>query len=166
MAIPLDPISAALKGENPKVMVRMPTGFAVIGDRQFLPGYSLLLVDDLSVDHLTDLPWARRTAFLFDLSLLGEAVFNVARESGACRINYQILGNAWPHLHGHVYPRYSWEPPELAVGPPGGYPKETRDATDTAYSNEKHGPLRDAITVELRRLMADAFGPDYFAKPS
>jgi len=48
----------------------MRSGFAVIGDTQHLPGYSLLLTDDPSADHLTDLEWERRKAFLFDLSLL------------------------------------------------------------------------------------------------
>ena len=31
------------------VMARMPSGFAVIGDTQHLPGYSLLLFEDSSV---------------------------------------------------------------------------------------------------------------------
>src|SRR5689334_18412708 len=47
---------AALRGENPMVMARMATGFAAIGDTQHLPGYSLLLTDDLNIDHLADLP--------------------------------------------------------------------------------------------------------------
>jgi len=54
-----DRIGSALRGENPLVMARMRSGFAVIGDTQHLPGYSLLLTDDVSVDHLTDLDRAR-----------------------------------------------------------------------------------------------------------
>ena len=50
-----DRIDAAHRGENPSVMARMRSGFAVIGDTQHLPGYSLLLYDDPSLDHLTDL---------------------------------------------------------------------------------------------------------------
>ena len=38
-----DRIGSALKGENPMVMARMKSGFAVIGDNQFLPGYCVLL---------------------------------------------------------------------------------------------------------------------------
>ena len=52
-------------------MARMRSGFAVIGDTQHLPGYSLLLTVDPSADHLTVLDWERRTSFLFDLALLG-----------------------------------------------------------------------------------------------
>ena len=40
----VDRISSARRGENPLVMARMPSGFAVIGDTQHLPGYSLLLL--------------------------------------------------------------------------------------------------------------------------
>ena len=98
-------------------MARMRSGFAVIGDTQHLPGYSLLLTDGLEVDHLTDLDWERRKQFLFDLSLIGEAVQRACRENGLRRINYEVLGNAEPVLHGHVHPRYDWEPPERIIGP-------------------------------------------------
>jgi hypothetical protein len=44
-----DRIGAALRGENPTVLRRLRAGFAVIGDVQFLPGYSVLLVDEPGV---------------------------------------------------------------------------------------------------------------------
>jgi len=137
----------------------MRTGFAVIGDTQHLPGYSLLLTDDLEVNHLTDLPWSRRRDFLFDLSLVGEAVFAVARERGAHRINYEVLGNSWPHLHGHVHARYEWEPRDKIGGPVWRYPKERRNAAEHAYDHARHGELRAAITAELKRVMGEAYGP-------
>jgi diadenosine tetraphosphate (Ap4A) HIT family hydrolase len=139
------------------VMARMRTGFAVIGDTQLLPGYSLLLLDDLSVDHPTDLPRARRRDFFFDLALLGEAVFAITRKRGAWRVNYEVLGNAWPHLHGHVHPRYEWEPPERITGPVWRYPKEVRNAPEHAYDEGRHGELRAAITAELQRVMSDSY---------
>lgn len=150
-------ITAALRGDNPKVMARMRTGFAVIGDTQHLPGYSLLLIDALDIDHPTDLPWSRRRDFFFDLSLLGEAVFAVTKDQGAWRINYEVLGNSWPHLHGHVHPRYEWEPSEKIGGPVWRYPKELRNAPEHAYDDARHGELRASITIELTRVMADAY---------
>lgn len=69
-----DPVGSAHRGENPMVMARMRSGFAVIGDTQHLPGYSLLLCENPAVDHLTDLPLDGRRAFLLDMALLGEAV--------------------------------------------------------------------------------------------
>ena len=38
-----DRIGSAERGENPTVLARMRSGFAVMGDSQFLPGYCLLL---------------------------------------------------------------------------------------------------------------------------
>jgi hypothetical protein len=72
----------AIRGPKEMIMARMPSGFAVIGDTQHLQGYSVLLCDDETVNHLTDLDWERRKTFLFDLSLLGEAVQVRAAETG------------------------------------------------------------------------------------
>jgi hypothetical protein len=58
-----DRIGSAHRGENPLVMARMRSGFTVIGDTQHLPGDSLLLTDDPSVNHLTD-PEALARLFL------------------------------------------------------------------------------------------------------
>jgi diadenosine tetraphosphate (Ap4A) HIT family hydrolase len=152
-----DRIGSAHRGEDPMVMARMRRGFAVIGDTQHLPGYSLLLCDDASVDHLSDLDWKRRSEFLFDLSLLGEAVEFACRSRGLRRVNYEVLGNSMPWLHGHVHARYVWEPPERVGGPVWRYPRAERTALEHAYSDDKHGELRSAITHELDRLMGAAY---------
>jgi diadenosine tetraphosphate (Ap4A) HIT family hydrolase len=153
-----DRVGSALRGENPLVMARMRSGFAVIGDTQHLPGYSLLLTDDPFANHLIDLDWERRKQFLFDLSLIGEAVQRACRENGLRRINYEVLGNAEPVLHGHVHPRYNWEPPERITGPVWRYPKELRNDPRYAYSDERHGEVRAAITAALNALLARAYG--------
>ena len=152
-----DRVGSALRGENPLVMARMRSGFAVIGDTQHLPGYSLLLTDDPSVNHLTDLDWERRKQFLFDLSLIGEAVQRACRENGLRRINYEVLGNSWPYLHGHVHARYEWEPRDKIGGPVWRYPRELRNAAEHAYDDARHGELRAAITAELQRVMDEAY---------
>jgi diadenosine tetraphosphate (Ap4A) HIT family hydrolase len=152
-----DRVGSALRGENPLVLARMRSGFAVIGDTQHLPGYSLLLTDDVSVNHLTDLDWGRRTQFLFDLSLIGEALQRACRANGLRRINYEVLGNSEPILHGHVHPRYDWEPTDRVGGPVWRYPKELRNAPEHEYSDERHGELRAAITAELQALLERAY---------
>jgi diadenosine tetraphosphate (Ap4A) HIT family hydrolase len=149
-----DRVGSALRGDNPLVMARMRSGFAVIGDTQFLPGYSLLLTEDPSANHLTDLDWSRRRQFLSDLALLGEAVETACKPRGLRRINYEVLGNALPLLHGHIHARYDWEPPEMVTGPVWRYSQETRNAPEHAYSEEKDGELRAAITAVLVELIA------------
>jgi diadenosine tetraphosphate (Ap4A) HIT family hydrolase len=151
-----DRVGSALRGENPLVMARMESGFAVIGETQFLPGYSLLLTDDPSADHLSDLEWPRRSQFLADLALLGEAVEQACRPRGLRRINYEILGNSVSVLHGHVHPRYEWEPLDRITGPVWRYPKDVRDARVHAYSDDKHGDLRSEIAAALKALMESA----------
>lgn len=152
-----DRIGSAHRGENPMVMTRMPSGFAVIGDTQHLPGYSLLLCEDSSVNHLTDLDRPARLQFLSDLALLGEAVQLACRERGLRRINYEVLGNSLQWLHGHVHARYDWEPADRVGWPVWCYPPEERDAPEHAYEDARHGELRASIAAELERLMDAAY---------
>jgi diadenosine tetraphosphate (Ap4A) HIT family hydrolase len=121
-----DRIGSAHRGEKPMVMARMRSGFAVIGDTQQLPGYSLLLVDDPGVDHLGDLPMPARTRFLQDLALLGEAVEAACQPHGLRRINYEVLGNSLGWRHAHVHARYDWEPPERVGCPVWAVPRPVR----------------------------------------
>jgi diadenosine tetraphosphate (Ap4A) HIT family hydrolase len=148
-----DRVGAAIRGDNPMVMARMRSGFAVIGDTQQLPGYSLLLTDVPSANHLTDLARPARAAFLLDLSLIGEAVTAACRSDGLRRVNYEVLGNSMDFLHGHVHARYDWEPPDRIGGPVWRYPKELRYGDDHAYSDERHAALRARITAELQRIV-------------
>jgi diadenosine tetraphosphate (Ap4A) HIT family hydrolase len=149
-----DRVGAARRGENPMVLARMRSGWAVIGDTQFLPGYCLLLSDVDGADHLTDLAPAQRDEFLSDMGRLGEAVLAACTglDPSVRRINYEILGNSDRHLHAHVFPRYNWEPPELLVGPVWHYPDDRWTSPRDAYA-EEHEPLRQAITEELARLL-------------
>lgn len=112
-------VGAALTGTNPTVLARLQASFAVIGDVQFLPGYSVAISDTPGVDRLTDLPKPKRRAFLADMELLGDSAENVcaAQDPGFRRINLEILGNTDHFLHAHIWPRYDWEPAEL-VGRP------------------------------------------------
>lgn len=149
----MDRIGAALRGENPTVVRRLGSGFAVIGDVQFLPGYSVLLADDPGVERLSDLPKARRLSFLSDMDRLGEAVERACRglDSGFRRVNLEILGNSDPFLHAHVWPRFEWEPAELVAKPVWLYPGN-RWSDEEFRLGPQHDVLRDRIGRELDRL--------------
>lgn len=54
-------VEAARAGTNPTVICRMPSGWAVLCDRQFLRGYSILLADPVAPD-LNALDKQQRTA--------------------------------------------------------------------------------------------------------
>ena len=85
-----DRIASAEHGENPTVLLRLPSGFAVMGDTQFLPGYCLLLAMP-RVPDLHALALSERIAFLRDMSLLGEAVQRVCQPSGSTTKSLAIL---------------------------------------------------------------------------
>ncbi|MFD8475193.1 diadenosine tetraphosphate hydrolase [Streptomyces globisporus] len=148
-----DRIGAALKGENPTVLRRLAAGFAVIGDVQFLSGYSVLLVDDPDVQRLSDLPRPKRLSFLSDMDRLGEAVERVCRRTDPAfrRVNLEILGNTDSFLHAHVWPRFEWEPSDAVGRPVWLYPQE-RWSDEQFKLGPQHDALRDAIGNELDRL--------------
>ncbi|MFI6376090.1 HIT family protein [Streptomyces sp. NPDC050546] len=149
----MDRIGAALRGENPTVLRRLASGFAVIGDVQFLPGYSVLLADKPGVQRLSDLPRAKRLSFLSDMDQLGEAVERACRQLDPDfrRVNLEILGNTDPFLHAHVWPRFEWEPAELVGKPVWLYPPD-RWSNELFKLGPQHDVLRDAIGSELDRL--------------
>ncbi|MEU0955517.1 diadenosine tetraphosphate hydrolase [Streptomyces niveus] len=148
-----DRIGTALRRENPTVLRRLTAGFAVIGDVQFLPGYSVLLVDEPDVQRLTDLPRAKRLSFLSDMDQLGEAVESACRRLDPAfrRVNLEILGNTDPFLHAHVWPRFEWEPPDLVGKPVWLYPRE-RWSDEQFRIGPRHDVLREAIAAELDQL--------------
>lgn len=141
------------------VMARMRSGFAVIGDTQFLPGYSVLLPDDPTANHLSDLLMDRRRDFLVDMALLGQAIQSVCHADGLRRINYEILGNVLPILHAHVFPRYDWEPADKLAGEIGRYPTEEFFSPEAAYTDAKHGALRRKIAAKLTQLTSASYRP-------
>ncbi|MEU3791733.1 diadenosine tetraphosphate hydrolase [Streptomyces fructofermentans] len=148
-----DRIGSALRGENPTVLRRLESGFAVIGDVQFLPGYSVLLVDEPGVQRLSDLPRARRLSFLSDMDRLGEAVERACRRADPAfrRVNLEILGNTDPFLHAHVWPRFEWEPAGLVGRPVWLYPAD-RWSDEGSVLGPQHDALRNGIASELDRL--------------
>ncbi|MCX4588068.1 HIT family protein [Streptomyces sp. NBC_01481] len=150
-----DRIGSALRGENPTVLRRLDAGFAVIGDVQFLPGYSVLLTQDATAQRLSDLPRAERSAFLSDMDLLGEAVERACRslDSAFRRVNLEILGNTDGFLHAHVWPRFAWEPADLVGMPVWLYPRE-RWSDEQFALGPQHDALREAIGREVDQLQS------------
>lgn len=142
-------VEAAQKGQNPTVLCRMPSGWAVLGDFQVLNGYCLLLPDPVVPD-LNAHSFPERERFLRDMTLIGDALLEVF--PSAARINYEILGNSEPALHAHIIPRYDAEPENLRRGPVWFYDWDKAPAFDPV----RHKPLMDRITAAIqKRLGAD-----------
>lgn len=146
-----DRVRAANEGRNPTVLAELAASYAVIGDVQFLPGYSLAITKVPGVDRLSDLPRAERLRYLADVDLLADAVEDVCQRLDPAyrRLNVEILGNADAFLHCHIWPRYVWEPVEIRKRPVWDYdPSRWRD--EATALGPAHDQLRQALTDEVR----------------
>lgn len=147
-----DRIAYLERGENPTLMVKMKSGFAVIGDYQFLPGYCVLLAYP-KASSLNELSLAERTQYLIDMTLIGDAIIKTCNP---LRVNYSTLMNLDHYLHTHIEARYDWEPEENKCRPVYCYPREQRYSNQYEYSDEKYGDLKRSITQNLLELMKNA----------
>lgn len=135
-------VEALRAGDDPRVVAKMPSGWAVMGREQLLVGYCLLLPDPV-VAHLNDFSGEARAQFLADMARLGDAVLAA---TGCVRVNYAIFGNLEPALHAHVIPRFSDEPEEFRTKPYFAYDLSGAPRFDVSV----HGGVLARIRAELR----------------
>ena len=140
--------------DDPTFLARMKSGYACLGYTQFLPGYCLLFADP-QVPGLNDLDMPGRTAFLTDMSLLGDAIMVVCQP---VRINYGILANSSPVLHAHLYRRYEWEPEKRRSRNVWTYPDECWTDEAHRFSEDRHGAMKQRLADALVGLMDTAYG--------
>ena len=146
MPIP-ERIAAARTGANPAVICRVPSGWVVMCDMQYLRGYTILLADPPVVS-INDLERPLRAAYLCDMALIGDALLEI---TGAYRINYGVMGNSDPYLHAHIVPRYMSEPENFRLGLPWSYPKKLQDQVLFDFERDKElmGQIATAIQKRL-----------------
>ncbi len=136
-------VALARRGEHPGLICRMPSGWVVLADMQYLRGYCILLADPV-VSSLNDLTSEQRANFLLDMVTIGDALIKV---TGAYRINYAVMGNSDPALHAHIVPRFSDEPKEYLHDQPWSYPREIQMGRmfDKESDRELIHQLREAL---------------------
>jgi diadenosine tetraphosphate (Ap4A) HIT family hydrolase len=133
-------------GELPAAIAKLPSGWVVMGERQVLPGYCLLLPDPV-VPHMNSLRSVARAQFLFDMALVGDVLLAV---TAAARINYAIYGNVDPALHAHIFPRDSAEPENTRTAQPWALDWNAAPL----YSDALHGDFKRRVGAELRKHYA------------
>jgi len=138
-------VAACRAGSFPQAICRVQSGWVVLGDVQFLRGYSLILPDPV-VGHLNALIAADRQTLFHEASVVGDALLEI---TGAVRINYEILGNLEPALHLHIFPRYESEPADLRTRPVWFYDWERAPAFE---------PGRDAALMSAIRSHLEGAG--------
>jgi diadenosine tetraphosphate (Ap4A) HIT family hydrolase len=133
-------------GQLPAAIAKLPSGWVIMGERQVLPGYCLLLPDPV-VPHLNALATDARAQFLFDMALVGDVLLAI---TAAARINYAIYGNVDPALHAHIFPRDSAEPESTRTAQPWALDWKAAPL----YSDALHGDFKRRVGMELRKHYA------------
>ncbi len=108
-----------------------------------VPGYSVVVFRGRHVPDPTLLGPEETVAFWSAVAIAARAIEEVFRP---CHLNYQILGNAMPHVHVHVVPRYLNDPA------PG------RFLSDDIWGSGSRVPapvLRDQVAALVRATQGD-----------
>jgi diadenosine tetraphosphate (Ap4A) HIT family hydrolase len=138
-------VEDAREGELDALVARMPSGWLIMGEKQVVRGYCLLLPDPV-VPQLNALSGRTRAQFLQDMALAGDVLLAV---TGARRINYEILGNLEPALHVHLFPRYDGEPDAYRTKPVWSYDWSAARAFDPGEDGDLQRAIREALFVRL-----------------
>jgi len=146
-----DRVERIRSGDDPELLGRMPSGHAILGKYQpdAVKG-ACMLVPDPVVASPNELSHAERAQFFSDLILLGDAILEA---TGAERINYLVLCNQVPELHGHCIPRFTSEDPKARLqGPFEAYDFGAARIADARGADRSlHSRLRTALLRALEQ---------------
>jgi diadenosine tetraphosphate (Ap4A) HIT family hydrolase len=140
-------VAAARAGTEPALICQMPSGWAVLCNRQYLSGYCILLPDPVAPS-LNALTREKRAEYLCDMSTIGDALLDV---TDAFRINYAIMGNSDPALHAHIVPRYMSEPEHIRKHLPWSYPQAVMD--DRLFDAERDQELIEKLAEAIKKRL-------------
>ncbi len=135
---------------QPDLVAELPRSWMILGDAQFYRGYCILVAKR----HVTELhlmPRGEAHELLDELLAAGRAI---AAVTNPLKLNYECLGNQVPHVHWHVFPRYSGDP--MRLQPIWLRPESERKVS--LQDADRHA-LITAIRTELRRLLPAAHWP-------
>lgn len=144
-----DRLTSLENGENPTLILKMKSGYAVLGDYQYLPGYCVLLALPRA-NSLNELPLERRAQFMQDMTLIGDSINDTCKPA---KLNYAVMMNYDTYLHAHIQARYAWEPDEYRTGPAWRYPREQQYDDRYFCIGEKYKALQEQIKTALRKRL-------------
>lgn len=118
--------------------------YVILGDAQFYRGYCVMLAKSHATEIFLMPPEEAHRVFE-ELRLVAEAIASVTRP---WKLNYECLGNAEPHVHWHIFPRY--ENDELRRAPIWVRPEaERKIALPRADRAALVASLREAIVARF-----------------
>lgn len=95
-----------LRGTPLDVIAELDATWVTAAEEAPLPGYACVVARRHVVEPF-QLPAAELDTFWSEAMLVARAVHDLVRP---VKMNYEIHGNTIPHLHMHLYPRYSGDP--------------------------------------------------------
>jgi len=90
-------------------VAELPRSWLTLGDSQFYRGYCVLLAKH-HVTELHAMPRGEAHELLDEILAVGRTMAEVLKP---LKLNYECLGNQEPHVHWHIFPRYSDDPMRL-----------------------------------------------------
>ena len=144
-----DRIKQIRDNSNPYFARELRESFVVLADSQRYEGYCILLLKSHR-ECLARLDKELQLRLYEDVIDVGRAL---NRAFSPLRINYECLGNALPHVHWHVIPRFDWDPqPESPIWV---RPREERNvAVDEAHLAEIVSKLRNGLRLDKNSIKA------------
>lgn len=134
---------------NPYFVAELETGYVVIADYQYYKGYSIFLCKQ-HVRELHELEENFKTKFLLDMSIVAEAVYKCFKP---IKLNIELLGNADPHVHWHIVPRYGTDP--FPNEPAWLVDKKILRSDESKPTKEELSTLKYQLLDELRKLTSN-----------
>ena len=131
---------------DPYLIIELETGIVSLGWYQRFKGYVLFICKQHGPE-LHHLPYNFKLKFLEEMAIVAEAIYNIYSPD---KMNYELLGNACPHLHWHLIPRIQGDTPDN--GPVGWIPKEMFIDEATRPNEEERSKMIADIKGEIERL--------------
>lgn len=103
------------------------------------PGYTIVAFHRRHVADLTGLTSEESAGFWSDVIVVARVLESIFTP---CHINYNVLGNAVPHLHVHIVPRYLDDPcPNMPLKP------WKLEAVEPSVFSDQLGALRQTVSL-------------------
>ncbi len=99
-------IKLATEGKYPYVIHEFKHSFLMLGEHQFFPGYSVLVLKHHHRE-MTDIPVTVQTEFFQEMMIASKVLDQVFKPK---KMNMCSLGNRVDHVHWHFFPRYAEDP--------------------------------------------------------
>jgi len=134
--------------ESPYFMAEIETGYVCLGWHQYFKGYTIFICKQ----HKTELHFLEKEfkkKFLYEMSLVAEAVYKAFKPK---KLNYDLLGNGYPHMHWHIIPRYEKDLIDKNV---------VYLHKPDAFSNDKYRPSAKELGILKSKLKKEL---DYIIK--